>query len=337
MKEARLSLLIELGLTANYNMALIEFSTLNVPLKERIEAAQDVYAAIANIELCPVAKHPPTIETKLRLLPGISIGWVKTSAAIVRRRDKHIQDGNDDFSLLLNPIGLSTWSASIEKIGDISYIPGTGFFSYNDLPGILTFQGAQTNILNISFSRKLFEPLISSIDCKNYTRLDPGIVPLLIRAALDFVDGDSIPSIDSLDQLNQLVDLAALAAGVHPDYKLHARQHGLKQARMKAVKDDILIHSYRGDLSLDWIAKRHGISPSYIRSMFEQEGSSFTEYLLNIRLQKAFDCLQNQQNSAQTVTDIAYNVGFNNPSWFYRAFKQRFQAAPSDIRNLKAI
>lgn len=310
-------------------MALIEFSTLNFPLKERIEAAQDVYASIANIELCPVDKHPPVIETKLRLLPGISIGLVKTSAAIVRRRDKHIQDGNDDFSLLLNPQGRSPWSASIERTGDFNCTPGTGFFSYNDRPGILNFQAVQTHVLNISFSRKLFEPFISRIDCKTHTRLDDNIVPLLIRSALDFMSEDPLDPLDFLDQLNQLVDLSSLAAGVHPDYKLHARQHGLKKARMKAVKDDILAHYYRGDLSLDWIAKRHCISPSYIRSMFEQEGSSFTEYLLNIRLQKAFDCLRNQQNSALTVTDIAYNVGFNNPSWFYRAFKQRFQAAPA--------
>ncbi|WP_321277120.1 helix-turn-helix transcriptional regulator [Thiomicrorhabdus indica] len=313
-------------------MAFIKFSTLDFPLKERIEAAQDIYAAIANIELRTLDKCVPMIETRLRLLPGVSIGWAKTSPIVVNRREKHIQDGNDDFSLLLNPLGHSAWNASIEKKGDFICSPGMGCFSYNDRPGSITFQGAQTHMLNITFSRALFEPLISRVAMDGYARLDVEILPLLTRSALELMVENPTTPINPLEQVNQLIDLASLAVGVHSDYGVHARQHGLKQARMKAVKADILIHFYRGDLSLDWLAKRHGVSASYIRSMFEQEETSFTDYLLEIRLQKAFDSLTNPDYASINITDIAYNVGFNNPSWFYRAFKRRFGFVPSDVR-----
>lgn len=135
-----------------------------------------------------------------------------------------------------------------------------------------------------------------------------------------------------LEQTNRLLDLAALAVGANRDYEVHARQRGLKQARMKAVKADLLIHACRGDLSLDWLARRHGISPGYIRAMFKKEGTSFTDYLLNLRLQKAFDCLCDPACMSKTITDIVYIAGFNNPSWFYRAFKQRFGVSPGDVR-----
>ncbi|AZR81155.1 helix-turn-helix transcriptional regulator [Thiomicrospira sp. S5] len=321
------------------NMALIKFSTQSFPLKERIEAAQDIYAAIANIELRTPNKQIPTIETQLRLLPGISIGWVKTSPIIVHRNKKHVQDGNDDFTLLLNPrltpSGRSAWNASIEQKGDIKCAPGMGCFSYNDRPGIITFEGGQTHMLNLKLSRTLFEPLVTRFERSHRPILDQEVLTHLTRASLHLMEENPAELINILAQTNQLIDLAALAMGAHSDYAIHARQHGLKQARMAAVKADINIHYYRGDLSLNWIAKRHGISPSYIRAMFDEEETSFTDYVLNVRLQKAYDILANPDYVSTPITEIVYKVGFNNPSWFYRAFKKRFEFAPGDIRALK--
>ncbi|MGC9386124.1 MAG: helix-turn-helix transcriptional regulator [Hydrogenovibrio sp.] len=322
-------------------MAFIKFSTQSFPEKERLAAAQDIYAAIANIELRTPNKHIPVIETQLRLLPGISIGWVKTSPIIVHRNKQHVQDGNDDFSLLLNPrmspSGRSAWKASIAQKGDIKCVPGMGCFSYNDRPGIITFEGEQTYMLNIKLSRTLFEPLITGFERSRSHQpiLDQEVLTHLTRASRLLMDDNPAEPINILAQTNQLIDLAALAMGAHSDYAIHARQHGLKQARMAAVKADINIHYYRGDLSLDWVAKRHGISPSYIRAMFDGEETSFTDYVLNVRLQKAYDFLTSPDFVFMPITEIVYKVGFNNPSWFYRAFKKRFEFAPSDIRALK--
>jgi len=37
-------------------------------------------------------------------------------------------------------------------------------------------------------------------------------------------------------------------------------------------------------------------------------------------------------NPAASLTDIAYTVGFNSPSYFSRAFRQVFATSPSDYR-----
>ncbi|MGE4501628.1 MAG: helix-turn-helix transcriptional regulator [Thiomicrospira sp.] len=321
-------------------MAFIKFSTQSFPVKERIAAAQDIYAAIANIALRTPNKQIPVIETQLRLLPGLSIGWVKTSPLIVHRNKQHVEHGDDDFTLLLNPrltdSGHSAWKASIAQKGDIKCAPGMGCFSYNDRPGVITFEGEQTHMLNLKLSRTLFEPLIARFERSPQPILDAEMLTHLTRASLQLMEEDHpADPVNTLAQTNQLIDLAALAMGAHSDYAIHARQHGLKQARMAAVKADINIHYYRGDLALDWLAKRHGISPSYIRAMFDEENTSFTDYVLNVRLQKAYHLLTGPDAAFTPITEIVYKVGFNNPSWFYRAFKKRFEFAPSDIRALK--
>ncbi|MGB3597963.1 MAG: hypothetical protein WBA27_13275, partial [Pseudomonas neustonica] len=86
-------------------MAYIRFSTQDYPLAERMEAAQDIYAAMANIEIATEKGKAPNIETRLRLLPGVSIAMVESSPLIVNRSSRQLQDGNDDFSLLINPAG----------------------------------------------------------------------------------------------------------------------------------------------------------------------------------------------------------------------------------------
>lgn len=57
-------------------------------------------------------------------------------------------------------------------------------------------------------------------------------------------------------------------------------------------------------------------------------GKSTALFIRSIKLQKAKVLLQ---TSNKTVSEIAYAVGFNDPSWFSRAFKEEFGYAPSAI------
>ena len=57
-------------------------------------------------------------------------------------------------------------------------------------------------------------------------------------------------------------------------------------------------------------------------------GKSTALFIRSIKLQKAKELLQ---TSNKTVSEIAYAVGFNDPSWFSRAFKEEFGYVPSAI------
>ncbi|MNR67146.1 Arabinose operon regulatory protein [compost metagenome] len=50
-------------------------------------------------------------------------------------------------------------------------------------------------------------------------------------------------------------------------------------------------------------------------------------------MEKAEDLLH---NSEMPVTSIAYAVGFQDPSYFARAFKQHFGCCPSEFRRSEA-
>ena len=85
-------------------------------------------------------------------------------------------------------------------------------------------------------------------------------------------------------------------------------------------------------LSVRAIAARHKVTPRYVQRLFEETGSTFTEYVLGQRLVRAHRLLTDARLSEQTLTAIAFEVGFSDLSYFNRAFRRRFGATPSDLR-----
>ena len=316
-------------------MSYITFSTSSYPEAERLEASLDIYAAMANIDVSLPRGRAPDIETRIRLLPGVSIALIQCSPIIVNRRSRQLQDGNDDFALLLNPAGNAPWRSQLAGVGEVECGPGAGCFSFNDRPGTIEFHGNRTYMLNICFSRALLGPLVGDLERASKTpHLSRETFAHLARCAIDLVKEPDLKGTDILADTNRLLDLAALSVGAPRDIEITARHRGLKQARLRAVKADLRISAWHGDTSLSWLAKRHGVSPGYIRAMFEQEGQSFTDYVLGLRLERVFQCLSSAAHAHKKVADIVYEAGFNNPSWFYRAFKRRFGLTPGEVREL---
>ena len=61
-------------------------------------------------------------------------------------------------------------------------------------------------------------------------------------------------------------------------------------------------------------------------------GRSPVEFIRIIRLKRAAQMLRESQLN---VSEIAYSVGFNNPKYFSRYFKDEFGLLPSDYKNQK--
>lgn len=78
------------------------------------------------------------------------------------------------------------------------------------------------------------------------------------------------------------------------------------------------------------LASMCDLSPYRFSRVFKEEvGITFQEYLVRFRLEEACRLMANPSAS---VTDVAYTVGFNSPSYFSRAFRQVFDASPSEYR-----
>lgn len=96
----------------------------------------------------------------------------------------------------------------------------------------------------------------------------------------------------------------------------------------KAVMEEKLYLD--SSLSLQQLAKHISVSPNYIsQTLNETLGMSFFDYVNNHRVEAAKVLLV---ESADTVLDVAMNVGFNAKSSFYSAFKKVTGTTPSEFR-----
>ena len=63
------------------------------------------------------------------------------------------------------------------------------------------------------------------------------------------------------------------------------------------------------------------------RKMKALTGETPMSFIRKVRLHRAKELLQNTQ---LTVAEIAYDVGFSDPSYFSRAFKKEFGERPTE-------
>lgn len=91
--------------------------------------------------------------------------------------------------------------------------------------------------------------------------------------------------------------------------------------------------NYRESISIQNAAKICGFSTSHFMKIFKElTGESFSQYLLNYRLEMAAKQLQDTSNK---IIDIAENTGFHNLSYFTRTFKKKYGLTPSAYKTSK--
>ena len=91
--------------------------------------------------------------------------------------------------------------------------------------------------------------------------------------------------------------------------------------------------NYEQNISVDEIANACNVSTSYLHKIFKNKlGITPSIYLLNHRISVAQNLLV---NSNQTLTEIAFNCGFNSGSYFSDCFKKNVGVTPKDFRKNK--
>jgi AraC-like DNA-binding protein len=128
-------------------------------------------------------------------------------------------------------------------------------------------------------------------------------------------------------------DLAALALGATRDATEIANIRGVRAARLHAIKEEIVGNLSRRNLSADTIAASHGISPGYVRKLFEADGTTVSDFVLSQRLAQVHRRLADPRFVARKISAIAFESGFGDLSYFNNAFRRRYGMTPSDVRN----
>ena len=97
------------------------------------------------------------------------------------------------------------------------------------------------------------------------------------------------------------------------------------QKVIQFINEDISNSTFgSGDLA----DKLHLSESQIYRKLKAITDKSTAVFIRSIRLQKAKELIE---TTDKTISEIAYETGFNDPSWFSRAFKEEFGVAPSDI------
>ncbi|WP_245417337.1 AraC family transcriptional regulator [Aminobacter sp. AP02] len=303
----------------------------DLPAQDRLPMLREVYGrTILNADLEQVDDSPIQMDMRVRLLPGIGIATGSASPIRVGVTSQMVD--NDDVILLAALAG-----GSHMQIGrhEESVLPGCAMFVPGGQVGANVTRPGFTYV-NLRLERKALQPLLGDVS-RMMMRPIPvheGPMRLLLSyaTALQQMD-EALPGNMARMVATHLLDLTALTLGATRDAEQVALGRGLRAARLAAIKSDIAARADLHGISAEEIAAEHGLSPRYVRKLFESEGLSFTEFALGQRLKRAYKMLADPVWACRSITDIAYEAGFNDLSYFNRAFRKRYDATPTDVRS----
>ena len=139
----------------------------------------------------------------------------------------------------------------------------------------------------------------------------------------DFTESSNPPR-EILDQVAGLLNLALVPRNVtkRADAIVHRITHCLRNR----FDDPTLAPAD--------VAAEIGISKRYLHQLLANSGTTFSQKVLEIRLDHACKLLQNPNNKVLSIAQIAYQCGFRDPGYFTRVFKKYLHRSPRDYRRL---
>lgn len=138
-------------------------------------------------------------------------------------------------------------------------------------------------------------------------------------------------SLDKIFDENNMVDLhrnmlSLIAAPASSE------QENSDIALKKVIKNvlEIIDNDYMKDISLEYIANKVYLTPTYLSYLFKKEtGQSIIKYITLFRLNKARELLQ---DTNMRIIDICEKVGYEKLSYFCAIFKNNFGITPAKYR-----
>jgi len=287
--------------------------------------------AMVRLEIEPTRDVPFHAEGTLCALPGAAYASVSASPVRVARTRSLI--AADPVEMLY----LITADAALEiKQGGREHIlaPGDSIFVRGGEVSIISCQ-KQSRFTNIAIALDDLRSRYSGAD-----DLAMRVVPRqsdllgLLHGYIDMLRLRAVAASTTTAALSagHIRDLFSAIAASKSERGTVGEQSGVKAARLSAIKADIAARLCDPHLDAIGVAERGGISPRYVRRLFQEAGTNFSAYVLGQRLDRAHRLLLHPGDTGRTVTAIAYACGFGDLSYFSRTFRRRFGMAPSDLR-----
>jgi len=302
-------------------------------MEDRVVRLRDMIAKrFLRIDIHPLPSHPLHMEVALRRLPGLAMMSTYSLGVRMQRTRELAADGDDCFCLGILSAGVGMIRQGDQEItlehGDAVLLSGLQPFSVVR-PAIsrswaVTVSSAALALLVTDIEAAIMRPIPRSAE-----------VLVLLAAYLRSLEHElalTTPELRGL-AVSHVYDLVALAVGATRHTRDVAQERGVPAARLRAIKTDISENLRRTDLSIETMAARHGVTTRYVRKLFENEGTTFSEFVLEQRLQHAHRFLTDPRFADRAISGIAFECGFGDLSYFNRTFRRMYGAAPTDVRH----
>ncbi len=297
-----------------------------------IDAFLEVWGRnILNMEMNPLDGHPLQFDMLLRSLPG----FATASGSMSPMRNRHIAELSDNDDLVLTVI--RSGFGELNQYGRVATVSdGDAVLTANGAPASFTTP-TPIRVVNYRFRRSALLPYVPNLDdlvARPISR-NNRVLQLLVGYASALNDQGELTTAELRRAVTtHMHELAALLLREKAELRLGAEVTGLRAARLHAIKGDIGERLGSSELSINGLALRHGVSARYIQKLFEMQGTTFTEYVMERRLVEARRILSDPRLAGRTISDVAGDVGFGDLSYFTRSFRRRFGMTPSDAREL---
>lgn len=170
--------------------------------------------------------------------------------------------------------------------------------------------------------------IISPAMCPEFKKIFDRYVPVspvlknagdnpLIRMAVETISECS----DKMDEYSETVARGALLILLSEIFKAMPLEK-VAQHNTDVLKEllNYCYDNYTTDISLDSVANNLHLSKYYISRLFNRRLKiSFNDYINSLRIRKACELLKSDNNS---ITDIAFSVGYNSVRTFNRCFRE---------------
>ena len=320
----------DLMLAQDSDTASLKFSTADLPVSERVPFWREVFGRkLVRIDVEPLANVPLKATATLRALPGLRTMSCTSTAARTKRTRELVADGDDDFALLINMGGTMT-AAQLGR--EVTLRPGDAALFLHAEPATMAHGRFQHE--GLVMPRAAVAAMTTGAEDMAMRLIPRGNQALRLLTSYLAIVHNHAATTSAIRHLiaTHVHDLAALAVGASRDGAVMAKERGARAARLAAIKADVMAHMAERGLTLAAVAARHGISARSVQLLFESEGLTFSQYVLEQRLARAWRMLSDPRHAALTVSAIALAAGFGDLSHFNRNFRRRYGATPSEVR-----
>lgn len=313
------------------------FSSRDLPAhlgeKQKFSLWQDIHhAEVWSVDYATSAL-PFEADIEAGAVGQLVLGQMAGTIQRASRKSSNIAaDGRDGYLLLVNRGATALSGAQAGR----AYSVGNGEAALVSASEPLEMMGGDRNTwMNIVVPRQVLADAFKGVDDRLAFRVgtDNEALDLLKRYCQFLETGPTLVRPDILTHAaDTIIDLIGLAIGVKGDAAGLAQARGLRAARLQAILDQISRRFTDPAFSVLDIAVRLQISPRYIQDLLQETGESFTERVIELRLQKARKLLASDRGNLLKVTEVAMSCGFNEVSYFHRSFRRRFGATPVQYR-----